>query len=154
MRCVIDILLLAAIIVFIVDLSGFTQSWKKWLGKWLGVQIGDVPPFDCRLLAVSDLLDGTDIPSCQGRLLYTDACLPCPCILLHRPDGTDTHGYTRALIRCGALLVETYRQTKIILRWRNLQKTRLHFLSSSSTTSAVPLTPTTSEAWHFQNLRK
>ena len=44
MRCVIDILLLAAIIVFVVDLSGFTQTWKKWLGKWLGVQIGDVPP--------------------------------------------------------------------------------------------------------------
>ena len=49
MKCVVDILLLAAIIVFVVDLSGFTQSWKKWLGKWLGVQIGDVPPFDCSL---------------------------------------------------------------------------------------------------------
>lgn len=49
MRCVVDILLLAAIIVFIVDLSGFTQSWKKWLGKWLKVQIGEVPPFDCSL---------------------------------------------------------------------------------------------------------
>ena len=49
MKCVVDILLLAAIIVFVVDLSGFTQTWKKWLGKWLGVQIGDVPPFDCSL---------------------------------------------------------------------------------------------------------
>jgi len=49
MRCLIDILLLAAIIVFVVDLSGFTQTWKKWLGKWLGVQIGDVPPLDCSL---------------------------------------------------------------------------------------------------------
>ena len=49
MNCVIDILLLAAIIVFIVDLSGFTQTWKSWLGKWLGVQIGNVPPFDCSL---------------------------------------------------------------------------------------------------------
>lgn len=49
MKCVVDILLLAAIIVFVVDLSGFTQTWKKWLGKWLGVQIGSVPPFDCSL---------------------------------------------------------------------------------------------------------
>lgn len=49
MKCVVDILLLVAIIVFIVDLSGFTQTWKKWLGKWLGVQIGSVPPFDCSL---------------------------------------------------------------------------------------------------------
>ena len=49
MRCLIDILLLAAIIVFVVDLSGFTQTWKKWLGKWLGVQIGSVPPLDCSL---------------------------------------------------------------------------------------------------------
>lgn len=45
----IDITLLAAVTVFIVDLSGFTSTWKGWLGKWLGVQIGNVPPFDCSL---------------------------------------------------------------------------------------------------------
>ena len=49
MKCIVDILLMAAIIVFVVDLSGFTQTWKGWLSKWLGVQIGDVPPFDCSL---------------------------------------------------------------------------------------------------------
>ena len=49
MKCLVDILLLAAIIVFVVDLSGFTQTWKSWLGKWLGVQVGAVPPFDCSL---------------------------------------------------------------------------------------------------------
>ena len=49
MRYLIDIVLLAAIIVFIVDLSGFTQTWKGWLAKWLGVPVGNVPPLDCSL---------------------------------------------------------------------------------------------------------
>ena len=49
MHCLINITLLAFITVFVVDLSGFTDTWKGWLGKWLGVQIGNVPPFDCSL---------------------------------------------------------------------------------------------------------
>lgn len=42
---------LTAIVVFIVDISGFTETWKGWLGKWLGVTVGRVRPFDCSLCA-------------------------------------------------------------------------------------------------------
>lgn len=45
-------ILLAMVVVFIVDLSGFTQTWKGWLGRWLGVQVGRVRPLDCSLCMV------------------------------------------------------------------------------------------------------
>ena len=44
-----DMILLAAIVVFVVDYSGFTQSWKNLLGRWLCVKVGAVKPFDCSL---------------------------------------------------------------------------------------------------------
>lgn len=44
-------LLLAAIVVYCVDLSGFTQSWRNLLARWLGLASGEdlrpLPPFDC-----------------------------------------------------------------------------------------------------------
>lgn len=46
---ILNLLMLASITVFVVDLSGFTATWKGWLEKWLGVKIGNVPPFDCSL---------------------------------------------------------------------------------------------------------
>ena len=48
-----EILLLAAIVVFVVDLSGFTESWRRPLSDWLhrktGYMIKHFPPFDCSL---------------------------------------------------------------------------------------------------------
>lgn len=48
-----EILLLAAIVVFVVDLSGFTESWRRPLSDWLrrktGYIIKHFPPFDCSL---------------------------------------------------------------------------------------------------------
>lgn len=41
--------LLSAVVVFIVDISGFTDSWKAALGRWLCVKVGRVRPFDCSL---------------------------------------------------------------------------------------------------------
>lgn len=40
---------LTAIVEFVVETSGFTDTWKGWLGKWLGVKVGRVRPFDCGL---------------------------------------------------------------------------------------------------------
>lgn len=42
---------LTAIVVFVIDCSGFTESWKGALGRWLGVMVGRVRPFDCSLCA-------------------------------------------------------------------------------------------------------
>lgn len=50
---IIEILLIAAIVVFVVDLSGFTESWRRPLSDWLhcktGYTIKNFPPFDCSL---------------------------------------------------------------------------------------------------------
>lgn len=50
MTIYIQLLLVAAIVVFIVDLSGFTDSWRNALQRWLKVKaLGPVKPFDCSL---------------------------------------------------------------------------------------------------------
>lgn len=41
------LLALTFITVYVVDLSGWTDTWKGWLAKWLGVKVGRVRPFDC-----------------------------------------------------------------------------------------------------------
>lgn len=46
-----DFFLISVICVFVIDYSGFTQSWKGALGRWLGVRVGSVKPFDCSLCA-------------------------------------------------------------------------------------------------------
>lgn len=39
-----------AVAVFVVDLSGFTESWRGWLSSKLGGrQLRPLPPFDCSL---------------------------------------------------------------------------------------------------------
>lgn len=45
----IDILILSLVAIFIVDVSGFTQSWMDALSRWLGRQIRPVKPFACSL---------------------------------------------------------------------------------------------------------
>lgn len=44
-----EMICLTAIVVFVVDISGFTDTWKGWLGRWLGCRIGRVRPFDCAM---------------------------------------------------------------------------------------------------------
>ena len=44
----VDMLFVAAITIYIVDLSGFTQSWRAALAKWLKVrELKPLKPFDC-----------------------------------------------------------------------------------------------------------
>lgn len=48
-----DLLLLAVVVVYIVDLSGFTDSWRAGLTRLLGVKaLRPLPPFDCGQCAV------------------------------------------------------------------------------------------------------
>lgn len=50
MSIYIELLLVAAIVVFVVDLSGFTDTWRGALQRWLRVKaLGPVKPFDCSL---------------------------------------------------------------------------------------------------------
>lgn len=48
MKIYTDILLLALLTIYIVDVSGFTQSWRSLLARWLKVkELRPLPPFDC-----------------------------------------------------------------------------------------------------------
>ena len=49
MSTITEMICLTVITVFVIDISGFTDTWKGWLGKWLGVKVGRVRPFDCGL---------------------------------------------------------------------------------------------------------
>lgn len=45
-----DLLLMSLAVSYIVDVSGFTQSWRSALARWLGRSasaLRPLPPFDC-----------------------------------------------------------------------------------------------------------
>ena len=45
-----DLLLMSLTVTYIVDVSGFTQSWRSALARWLGRSesaLRPLPPFDC-----------------------------------------------------------------------------------------------------------
>lgn len=50
MQTYLNILLVAAITIYIVDLSGFTESWGGAVARWLHISessLRPLPPFDC-----------------------------------------------------------------------------------------------------------
>jgi hypothetical protein len=48
MSIYIDLLMVAAVTVYIVDISGFTESWRSWCARWLHItHLRPLPPFDC-----------------------------------------------------------------------------------------------------------
>ena len=50
MKIYLDLLLIAAITIFIVDLSGFTESWKSAIKRILKAKdLKPIRPFDCSL---------------------------------------------------------------------------------------------------------
>lgn len=44
-----NLLLITAVVVYVVDLSGFTQSWLGWLSRLLGGPVKSFRPFSCSL---------------------------------------------------------------------------------------------------------
>lgn len=50
MKIYIDMLMVAVITIYIVDLSGFTESWRGMLAKILHIkEMRSIKPFDCGL---------------------------------------------------------------------------------------------------------
>lgn len=50
MSIYVNLFLVAVVVVYIVDLSGFTQSWRAGVARLLGVspsRLRPLPPFDC-----------------------------------------------------------------------------------------------------------
>ena len=48
----IDLLLVALITIYVVDLSGFTDTWLKFLSAYKGRKITELKPFSCSLCMV------------------------------------------------------------------------------------------------------
>ncbi len=44
-----DLIFLTLVVVFIVDLSGWTETWLGWLSRWLGHTVREFKPFTCSL---------------------------------------------------------------------------------------------------------
>ena len=50
MAIYIEMLLVALVTIYIVDISGFTESWRDALARWLKVaSLRPLKPFDCGL---------------------------------------------------------------------------------------------------------
>ena len=50
MSIYIELLLVALVTIYIVDISGFTESWRDALARWLKVaSLRPIKPFDCGL---------------------------------------------------------------------------------------------------------
>lgn len=52
MKTIIDLILVALITIYIVDLSGFTETWLKVLSTYKGKTIRELKPFSCSLCMV------------------------------------------------------------------------------------------------------
>ena len=52
MKIYIDLLMVALVTIYIVDLSGFTDTWLKVLSHYMGRKIQELKPFSCSLCMV------------------------------------------------------------------------------------------------------
>lgn len=52
MKAIIDIILVALVTIYIVDLSGFTETWLNILSSYRGRKITGLKPFSCSLCMV------------------------------------------------------------------------------------------------------
>ena len=52
MKAIIDLILVALVTIYIVDLSGFTETWLSFLSHYKGRKITELKPFSCSLCMV------------------------------------------------------------------------------------------------------
>ena len=81
-----DIALLAAIVVYIVDVSGWTESWRAGVSRLLGIRhLRDLPPFDCGKCA--SFWAGTIYAAATGHFTLPVLAFVCCCSLMAQPAG-------------------------------------------------------------------
>lgn len=105
-----EILLIAAIVVFVVDLSGFTESWRRPLSEWLrrktSYTIKHFPPFDCSLCLT--FWAGLIWIAVRGAFTLPNVAFVCLAAYLTIPIGT-----TLAALRELLLAVVNWIKSKI-----------------------------------------
>lgn len=88
MKAYVDILLLSLVVTYIVDASGFTQSWRDLLARCLGTTeqaLRDLPPFDCSTCAT--WWAGLILTICQGTISFGTLAAVAAASLLATPAG-------------------------------------------------------------------
>lgn len=80
--------LIAALMVYIIDLSGFTESWKGWVSSRFGGRCRVGRPFDCSLCATWWLsllylivTGNLSLPGVAGAGLVSYLTYPIGCLL-------------------------------------------------------------------------
>lgn len=81
-----SITLAAAVAVYVVDVSGFTESWRALLARWLRVKaLRPLPPFDCGKCAA--FWTGIITAAVLHDLSLATVALSALCSLLALPAG-------------------------------------------------------------------
>lgn len=83
-----DIALLSLVVVYVVDVSGFTESWRSLVAKWLKIpaeRLRPLPPFDCSTCAV--WWSGLILAAAQSQLNFGTLAMAAGCSLLAMPVG-------------------------------------------------------------------
>ena len=52
MKAIVELILVAMITIYVVDLSGFTDTWLTFLSAYKGKKITELKPFSCSLCMV------------------------------------------------------------------------------------------------------
>lgn len=52
MKTIFELILVALVVIFVVDLSGFTETWLKVLSHYKNRKISELKPFSCSLCMV------------------------------------------------------------------------------------------------------
>ena len=52
MKAIVELILVALITIYVVDLSGFTDTWLKFISAYKGRKITELKPFSCSLCMV------------------------------------------------------------------------------------------------------
>lgn len=89
MKAIIDLILVALVTIYIVDLSGFTDTWLKVLSHYMGRKITELKPFSCSLCMVwwvcliyAAIVGNLTIPVVALIALLSFLSVPCGQLLM------------------------------------------------------------------------
>lgn len=89
MNAIIDLILVALVTIYIVDLSGFTETWLSFLSHYKGRKITELKPFSCSLCMVwwvcliyAAIVGNLTIPVVALIALLSFLSIPCGQLLM------------------------------------------------------------------------
>ena len=89
MNAIIDLILVALVTIYIVDLSGFTETWLSFLSYYKGRKITELKPFSCSLCMVwwvcliyAAIVGNLTIPVVALIALISFLSIPCGQLLM------------------------------------------------------------------------